>query len=463
LDRKDSKNVERYSIRKGLTMNKSEARGILIMILIFLLLLSACTLSKKTETEEENKVDNGVEQDANGVKEDENVHQELIGKDWVKMVQDEKLYSVKMQSFSSKVFTTDIITWLDDFFNDIENQDIPISKGVVLAIDFLESNQLNVLEYNPQFGGESFTDKFELTSIRAITEEENTVYVFWKSNNEIYLSVAEDGKWNIKDKLILDVKSSYDKTYNYLIVNKTLYLLQYNDDSKLVSVRQINFDEQGATTFDKEIFVVENGYYPSQIAPISTQDDRGIILYGSPFKISPIKKQPVEPIEYKIFMSKNPENPITFEDKYHLISYYTGFPYASYFANLETNKIYFSRSSYDGDFWTGVKQMDMTSGEPLYNQAGKDKETKVGGSLITNDKEGRMYIASADMTGYIDDRKKVRIGLYDKDLNLVSNEISLPYSDSPMVTVTDNELHYWRVYEFQRKTALDLVRVSKIK
>jgi hypothetical protein len=452
----------------------------MLLIILVALLLPACTVSKKTETE--------TKEDS--MKSEENVQLEMTGNDWDSMLSEEKLSSINLhlQNNPSEVSQKDIIIWLNDFFSISENGELTISEGVDLAIYYLElaSKELTVVEQIKQFGGEGFTSEKRRVFQLNVAEEGDYVYVTYKKGelsaccwdvnyHDVYLSVAKNGVWITKDKkltayheredyfpetwILQTDKNTYPRYYydqfNMYNGKKSIYYryeIDHNDKESSFAYIKVTFDEKGNITskLAETLERVPYNYVHDYVSSINTTKGKGLLLGDRG-----------DNDNYYIILEDN-QNLIEVADPHNLIydsEYANRRDDKVSFADLENNKIYFGQS--------GVKKADIQTGEPLYNEDGKDKETKAHGSIIEDGGDGRIYIIS--FPHKYDDNPKTKIGLYDENLDPVSNELVLPTpleykgDENFHVTSTEGEIHLWQVKEYQRQLVLQLTKVQKIK
>jgi hypothetical protein len=384
---------------------KQRNKWTILLIILVALLLPACTVSKKTETETGTKEDS-VKSEENTVKGEENVQSESA------------------------------------------------------------SNQLTVLEHTQQFGDDSFTDIGTVKDIGylSVYEEGSTVYVCWMLGDKLYLSVAEDGNWLFKDKELFE-DSSEKRTS--LINGKSIYFVNYNyKEERVIGYTKANYNKNGSLSDERLIHTLDLKSSFPKTAPIMSTKGAGIIIKDSYERQSALVANPDDMI-HTIILENDPNNPISFEDKYGLLQRSPGdFHNSNFFADFENNQLYFSVAS--GGLYLNVHKLDLLTEDPLYDHEGKDKTSKGTGIILIADDETGVYIGSASYRHY----KGFTIAKYDQNLDRVSEEVWVDLTTNQQdylveqgikSTITDDEIHIWNLIEFKRKPSLELFKISKIK
>jgi hypothetical protein len=428
---------------------------IFLLCLILILILTACgeNTSKPLPEESSKKVETAAETKAQEKKEEakpEATEKIKLGEIWLGFD-----YSVKEQNVRNHLmggfaeYYPNIVEWVDQYYADEANMNEDFLRAIELASSELTANHLQIIGEENQYGDDGFTDQDEILGL-AVSEEDGYVFVSWRDRDKwlpklYYLSVAKDGKWLYNDKIIFE-ENDNTSSYDWMATGTSIYLFYDGaDEKKKPYLRQIRFNETGEIVFNKILFQNDSQLQGSLI---TTPDQKGALIYDNR--------------SYHIFLEDNPDQPITFKDPLELIKW-DRLPYrGNYYADLKHNQLYFSHR-YNSDYWEGVQRMDMSTGEPLYNEEGKDKKTEKEGTYMFGSGNNKFYVMSAnrDYGG----ENKVDLGYYDAELNVLSNEFSLPFKleyESQFLTYTDKEIHFWTLVEFKRKLSLRLVKVLRI-
>lgn len=321
--------------------------------------------------------------------------------------------------------------------------------------DNQQQSQLNIINTIQQYGNESFfpinydesnpeTNPFKNDTLFSVSEENGSVSVLWtqiterddyKRKYSIYMSVGKDGEWISKAKKIYEM--------DYLMDARPVYLIgrTFVNDKSMIS-----FDEQGNVVSEKNLETDNN-----MKSIINTSS--GTAFFDWQSQIEPLASYP---------------DKLSFKDNHSVI---TGMKrdYAlrfHAFLDQAQNKLYYGIYQLRNgrvDI-TNIKQLDIRSGEMLYDDNGDDKVAAMSADKMISAGEKGIYAFSSD---------EKKLGLINTDLNTVA-EVELPMlvmpndclncgysSDFFLLTETPSEIHIWNIYEFQRNLALQLVSISK--
>lgn len=322
--------------------------------------------------------------------------------------------------------------------------------------DNQQQSQLNIINTIQQYGNESFfptnydgsnseTNPFKNDTLFSVSEENGIVSVLWTQISErddykrkysIFMSVGKDGEWVSKAKKIYEM--------DYLMDARPVYLVgrTFVNDKSIIS-----FDEQGNVVSEKNL---EADNIRKNIINTSS----GAAFFDWQSEIEPLASYP---------------DKLSFKDNHSVL---TGMKreYALRLHALldETqNKLYYGIYQLKNgrvDI-TNIKQLDIRSGEMLYDVNGEDKVAAMSADKIISAGEKGIYAFSSE---------EKKLGLIDTDLDTVA-EVELPMlvlpndclncgysSDFFSITETPSEIHIWNIYEFQRNLALQLVSITKV-
>ncbi len=127
----------------------------------------------------------------------------------------------------------------------------------------------------------------------------------------------------------------------------------------------------------------------------------------------------------------------------------TQFPHESkVYVDVELKKMYFEEQS-------NIYQLDLKSGEPLFENGDMKKIVTNGSVDIIGDSAGNLYVVQ---TG-----DKVTVSVYNQNLDALTDELEVPVQnpEDVAVTLTADELHIWNVHTYELEPVLELVRLTK--
>ncbi|MFD2614622.1 hypothetical protein [Paenibacillus gansuensis] len=327
-----------------------------------------------------------------------------------------------------------------------------------------------------QFGNagfSSFSDPRDLSGI-SIYENNGYVYVIWVANGNVYLSLAKEGKWVYRDKVVTTVKDqkplpeAEDYDYKAVISGNYVYLtFDFRADkaknwaplssdnyfNPVASItRQLTLGPSGlvgAKTFRG--FVAEstapNSGYTA--VPVDTSKGPGVIFMTN-FIDSPTRNLYVPAVGKTLKVN---------------VSYIDN--------NIEYIDIDKNKALHNDNF-RGTGQFNIKSGDPLFNTDGKDKlAPNVYGDFILNAGNSKMFFNEFK---FLNDDKYIRVTIGKFDSNLINNskknvQFMIPnnlfygYGDrtnsTVYVTQGSKEIHVWQLNWFNRKASLEMYVVNK--
>ncbi|WP_027086844.1 hypothetical protein [Cohnella panacarvi] len=329
--------------------------------------------------------------------------------------------------------------------------------------------QLEILDHIKQYGEDGFTSS-GLTDIAnlSVQKKDNVVYAIHRGENRqgfpshFYLSIAINGKWTVKDKLLLDVEKTGDDGSYYgssVVVGNSLYHGRWKNDEKDASiinrfVQLEKFNDNGDIT-SSELLCENCSIYGS----ISTSKGQSAVIDQNIVVGDEEKRQrnmyfenTLEPIALDRFVSLES---VAVDVQIH--------------ADLDKNLMYYSYHNKNRPLsaFEPAMQYDLTAGKPVYNEDGQDLATEGNGGFFIGASNGVHILSLSDP----DRTQSIYLGLYDDKYNLQSARIGIPltvykgrlFTDSINVTETEDEIHIWHINEFRDSTSLELVKIQKQK
>jgi hypothetical protein len=326
--------------------------------------------------------------------------------------------------------------------NEIKNIEAQVVSSMNIATP-------NVVEEVVAFGGGTFDPElqiqlnddgfFDQNSDLSIIEEDDATFVVWTTKNGflgttgLHGSVATNENWEVTNKALFDNNDylSWKLEGTHLLVLKDTG--SWSQPQREVSIRQLTRDG----TFSKEVVLASIPIvYNLDIIPSSHGK---VVIYSSnsggetkeiTYNVIPIEDEFLEnqTISIKYFPEGGIEKPSYID-----------------FAN---NKLYGL-----GKKSTGLLQVSLDSGEPLYDESKNEKVAEVGELVhMSSNEVGEIEVFSNDSL-YL--HKHV----FDKNLNVLSEEII--GSRNEHVTVHDNMLHYWEVITHDHQPTLHLTKIQR--
>lgn len=413
-------------------MNKF--RLTIFLIILFLVTVSAgCSKDESSiSTSGENQETAGSEESTDNEDSSEKAlprtftDQELDnmnGSDWNTFILEEKIAFIQkyLDSFDYPFTAEELVEPVDHFYLSDEN----LSERAFIAVDTVvyelsNSNSLEVKEINEFLGDESFTSMdFYSNTPYGVTKKDDTMVITYELDSNVYRSTLKDGKWIEKDKLV-EIPSSW----------KESGCSQFNIEADYILLRCYSefryIDGNG-----KEGFIElpdDDGYY-DEYSIVNLSNGSVGIIYSN-----------------KLYLL-NGSDPLEINDPY---SVFRSNFVATYF-DTNKNELYvgFERTK-------GIKKLNIIDGEPLYD-GGEEKmgDTTEDVKHIISNKSGQVIVAAnyAHNPSYIT--------ALNENLDVISsislNEpIGLEYKKS----VTEDEVQFWLVHEYQNKPALKLISIK---
>lgn len=310
------------------------------------------------------------------------------------------------------------------------------------------------IEHIKQFGGEAFTDmKIDDLSNVKVDQQGDIVQVTWSVDDNFYQSVAEKGEWVAKDQLIF--KGDWDHEYiKFGLSIIDVYEEGEGSSKKMIIDQHHIWDEEAPIN---TIYEGGRNYYPLFFTSINTSRGEALLILESQDKDDPKRHQ--------IILENDPDNPIHFIDEFKVFSVNDA---SNLYADLKENVLYFSNGRSLGQYtWQNVKQFNISSGEPKYDNSGQDIIADIKGGFILGAEEG-VYIGSfTNPIGTGNNGNSYKVGVYDEKFNELIKSTYLPFTKSKNdigsfnANKVGNEVHLWNLVEFQRRTSLELIILTQ--
>jgi hypothetical protein len=296
------------------------------------------------------------------------------------------------------------------------------------------------------YGGDTFDPElkikvnnhglFDSKTNLSIVEDGENVFVFWDTGNYeksgFSGSIASNGKWEVIDKNIFSsqIFSNWQRFDNYLLTIDDIGT--WTEKQFQIGIRKILGD--GTLSKDE---IIAKAPVVSTINIVPTSHGK-VVIYSSDdnrkknditFHLIPIEDKSIDihSITYKQF----PEGGIK-EIKY--IDF--------------TNKNIYGI----GKVSKGLLQVSMVSGEPLYDNKGKEKVAEVGEPVyISSNNKGEIEV-------YWNDDVNLNKSIFNKNLNQISKNVL--DTKNNLITVKGNLLHYWEVNLYKNRPSLNLKTIN---
>lgn len=311
-------------------------------------------------------------------------------------------------------------------------------------VDVFASGDKNILEVIDVYGGTTFDPNLEIqvndysifdTKTKLdIIEEGNNIFVTWSNSNfggyyDLSISIANDDKWNITNKKIID-SSNFTSWKSF-----GTYVLGVKNNGKIfnpnkeISVSRL---DKSGNLIDKEILLDASSLYnvniiPSTIGPIIVNREDSHSKYSTTYQVTPLENEIVEKQNFTI---KNfPEGGID----------------QPLFIDFNNNKLYGM-----GKVSEGLLQINLNNGEPLYDESGAEKAAIIDDPVYFNiDKKGNLEILS-------NDDQYLRKYTLDQSHNIMEDKILKERNDN--ITVSNNQIHYWEFGLYKNRPSLKLTK-----
>ncbi|GGA04939.1 hypothetical protein GCM10008018_58540 [Paenibacillus marchantiophytorum] len=302
--------------------------------------------------------------------------------------------------------------------------------------------------YKP-YAGESFIDldytpKFPSYTQPYISEKNGYTYAMWVKEEQfpwtqtaltnIYVSVAKDGKWIIKNQLMSSQRrDSQIVRYSYFFEDGSFY---WRDD---VGLKKITSNEYG---FSNESYIFKMSYPTNKVESINPVyiDGEMNLLYGSGG-------------DYRIYKTSNgyweSNNYIEVKDIFKILpqsGINTSYIYSS------AKKILYILTD------NGYKQLKIDTGDLLYDSKGNDLVEKISPTAMGNPlkwfHEGNLYYLYMDGQG-----SSYKFGFLNQDMTYVSGiptQIKVGSIENSRIILTDSEIRFWSSTLFERKPVMEL-------
>ncbi|PLS03379.1 hypothetical protein [Neobacillus cucumis] len=255
------------------------------------------------------------------------------------------------------------------------------------------------------FAGEGFTntDLEDVIKNISVTGDDG-IFVTWitsKNNgyqNEIYTSIGTGGKWVVKDKKIAElVQQSDDPSRNVLgFESHGNHVAYVTGDS---SLHLITINKNGSSADEIIKKQIGNLYGFAK----TTKGDAVIFTEQSDDNIH-------------FYLLDGSKEDVTFNDKYDIYA-----PTNPVFIDFSNSRLYIGGGDPNKGDVTLVKQVDLKTGEPVYEN-GEDKVVDLDGIIMDKDLENRLVVAKLD-------GNELTISRYDQDLNLLDKSAPIGVRD----------------------------------
>lgn len=300
------------------------------------------------------------------------------------------------------------------------------------------------LETSSPFGGESYIELSDVTNFgsrispTSVYEQGDTVYVLWardetiakESYKKFYLSAAKKGVWQFKASPLIAIKKDSRFQNLFFVQDNAIY---WRDTT---GVKKITFNEFGGISGDTSWLVnIPVSGETEAMLPLRSAEGNGFLLVGK--------------TQAKAYIEADLSNPLVIPIIYGGLNQ-SG---QQFWLNKTRDRLNLIRTD-------GIRQINTMTGDYIYDGAGKEQVTKISPGASTalaayfNEKYFFLYSESGrSLFGYMDGNMN-RVPGFSTNYKYGSDPISF-------VTQTDDEIHLWINTEFEKKPALQMVRVSK--
>lgn len=312
----------------------------------------------------------------------------------------------------------------------------------------------DVIARTKQYGDESYDPENysgQLGNNRPyIAEKDGYIYVIWNRDikytnvtyTNFYVSIAKDGKWLKRSSLFKVIQKDKD-IQNLMIVSGTS--VYWRDTS---GVRKVTLN-QDTVAFDDYLIrsartaPVQGIKQDPEILSVVYAGDREGVLFGSKGSLN-------------VYLDSDWNRNIPVRDLNLILTSGSSTAGAAYVLNQDETRlnIFYSNGT--------VKQLDLTTGDLIYDENGNDKTLKAVTSFVSAPPayyKGKMYYVYQGR-----DRRFV-LSSVDQNLNLESdiqtNATPSDNSSALVLTQSDTEYHLWSSNDFGRRPALQLMAILK--
>jgi hypothetical protein len=424
--------------------------------LFFMLALAGC--SEKQNSEKSNS-------SPESVAEEKETKKELTWNEYSNEQKEKKVNETLSEKNLGHYPVSPIIEELDYLYQNTGYTMGEFNAALDESIKKLE--QLKLVEVIDRYGDDYFTEEDNLLShdIHHVYEKDNKVFVLHgtsSSEDNLFLSVAEDGVWVKKDIPIRsnDVKipnTIYDTDQRVSRLNSSTKhspsgsrfygnhkytFFRSNVIGSPIIMADLEFDETGLVS--EKIILEADG---DNIYLAKTDTDSPAFLF---------EKKNGNEKSLKVYVNydfSKPKYEVQVQSRY----------YGS-IIHGNTNDLYINLTrgllTY-GDEDTG--QLDLNSGEPIWDGDGQEKfwDLEFDTNTFESYAEDLMTITDAESNS---------IAKYNGDLELVGEELPIPIEldvdpgasfRGYKQTVTEDEIHIWQPVTYKNKIHLQLVRIAK--
>ncbi|QJX80438.1 hypothetical protein [Priestia megaterium] len=298
-----------------------------------------------------------------------------------------------------------------------------------------EVNKVIIKSEEKQLGGDSFTDLVDESQLYdlnySIKVEENTTYIYFLKDDELYVSICKDGKWIKKDKKI-DLKFDPNSDTVYTSGNRALEITkEINEPAKYILH---TFDNDGENVKTEQI--ASSDYTPSINPSTVVNTSKGDAL--------------LIPDNNELILLNSEKKKYTFKDTESI--YNNGF----IFVDLPQHEYYsFQIDSSE----INAQKVNIKNGEPAYDNDGQEKIWDVGTA------QGFLGEANSKEFYFFETENGVSsVSLYDKNkLTTSGNHANLSVlaeKDNWHSNVDGKNLYMYELISYKHKPSLHIAKLT---